>query len=356
MLSYLDFENKYLGYDTNHLNPVKGSLAYYMKEISDDKYLGRHWRTNHGMKSANYILEECKNIITANYLSGTSEVTVLDSPGLFELEKDNITNAFLEEQDITFPNCCPGKEITTPNILAFLPSTSNSSKFIVVSAHYDHLGEKNGQIFNGADDNASGVSAIMTLLKVFSLEKHRKYGLLFSFFTGEEDDFQGSKQLAKTLYGLEKIDGKVLNVSEKLAGIINMDMISRAVNDTGCSEKHGCPQLTLDGNKQGLNIIKSVERSNGNYNLDKKYAMFLRGIHSEYNTTLGWVDRSDQWSFLEIDKNLPAILLSVQQKPLSDGGTGDGDCYHQPCDIYETSNPRIACKIAYLSYQLIKNW
>lgn len=92
------------------------------------------------------------------------------------------------------------------NVVGYLEGTDVVLKkeFILISAHYDHIGlAKNGVngdlINNGANDDASGVTAVVEIAKYFSETKSNKRSILFVFFTGEEKGLLGSKHLAKKL-------------------------------------------------------------------------------------------------------------------------------------------------------------
>ncbi|MEP6806269.1 MAG: M20/M25/M40 family metallo-hydrolase [Flavobacterium sp.] len=91
------------------------------------------------------------------------------------------------------------------NIVGVLEGTDPVLKkeFIVLSAHYDHIGlEKKKQVdivFNGANDDASGVTAVAQMAKYFSETKSNKRSILFVFFAGEEKGLLGSKSLVQKL-------------------------------------------------------------------------------------------------------------------------------------------------------------
>ena len=95
---------------------------------------------------------------------------------------------------------------TAFNIVGFIEGTDVKLKneFIILSAHYDHIGTTkkgiNGDfIYNGANDDASGVTAVAEMAKYFSNAKNNKRSILFVFFAGEEKGLLGSKHLAKKL-------------------------------------------------------------------------------------------------------------------------------------------------------------
>jgi len=95
------------------------------------------------------------------------------------------------------------EELTLFNVIGLLEGTTLKDEFVIVSAHYDHLGRKNiGEgdlIFNGANDNASGVSAMIMLADYFKKAKINKRSILFIAFTAEEMGLVGSSHFGKTI-------------------------------------------------------------------------------------------------------------------------------------------------------------
>ena len=105
------------------------------------------------------------------------------------------------------------------NVIGVIEGKSKKDEFIVISAHYDHLGiNKNGNgdvIYNGANDNASGVAAVLALAKYFSKMKVNERSIIFVAFTAEEMGLIGSN------YFGEKINPK------KIVAGINIEMIGK---------------------------------------------------------------------------------------------------------------------------------
>lgn len=89
------------------------------------------------------------------------------------------------------------------NVIAMLTPRRKSSKYIVISAHYDHIGSLNGYVYNGADDNASGVTVLLGLAKMFSNLRSRGFGLehniIFAAFDAKEEDMRGSREFLNRL-------------------------------------------------------------------------------------------------------------------------------------------------------------
>jgi len=110
------------------------------------------------------------------------------------------------------------------NVIAFIEGNEKPHEIIVVSAHYDHLGMRNGEIYNGADDDGSGTVAILEIAEAFqnAVEKGQgpKRSILFLHVTGEEKGLLGSKYYTNfPVFPLEKT---ITN--------LNIDMIGRVDN------------------------------------------------------------------------------------------------------------------------------
>ncbi|OQP47044.1 hypothetical protein A4H97_05875 [Niastella yeongjuensis] len=134
-------------------------------------------------------------------------------------------------------------KVTAFNVVAALPGRSKGKESVIFSAHYDHIGttdqtiltrlpergkpEKKDKIYNGANDNASGVSALIHLARYFAQYPNRERTLIFIAFSGEEEGLLGSKNLA------EAFDPKAVTA------MINMDMVGRPF-----SNDHKYPFIT----------------------------------------------------------------------------------------------------------------
>ncbi|GAB5409862.1 MAG: M20/M25/M40 family metallo-hydrolase [Balneolaceae bacterium] len=110
-----------------------------------------------------------------------------------------------------------GNEVSGINVIGFLEGESDS--MIVLTAHYDHLGVRDSLIFNGADDNASGTSALLAIADYFAQVKP-KHTLVFAALDAEEGGLNGARAFVEDSILLQKV---VLN--------INMDMISQNDNN-----------------------------------------------------------------------------------------------------------------------------
>ena len=158
------------------------------------------------------------------------------------------------------------EELTLFNVIGFLEGTTLKDEFVVVSAHYDHLGKKNtGEgdlIFNGANDNATGVSAMIMLADYFKKVKINKRSILFIAFTAEEMGLVGSNHFGKTIS------------AEAITAGVNIEMI-------GKESPFGPKTAWLTGfNRSDFGKIIQKNLSSSKYKLYpdpyKNYRLFFR--------------------------------------------------------------------------------
>lgn len=102
------------------------------------------------------------------------------------------------------------------NLLGMVKGTRFPDSVIVISAHYDHVGQRGGKIYNGADDNASGVGALLELARYFQANP-APYSLLFAALDAEEIGLRGASHF---------VDEPTVPLQHILLNI-NMDMIGR---------------------------------------------------------------------------------------------------------------------------------
>ena len=104
------------------------------------------------------------------------------------------------------------------NVVGILPGKSKKDEYVIFSGHYDHIGvgkanAAGDSIFNGANDDAAGTTAVMMLANYFSKLADNERTLIFAAFTGEEIGGYGSKYFSKQLN------------AEKIVAMFNIEMI-----------------------------------------------------------------------------------------------------------------------------------
>lgn len=202
------------------------------------------------------------------------------------------------ERPFSFTNKL-GKTVDGVNLVARIEGTSSSDKVLVVSAHYDHLGVKNGKIYNGADDNASGVAGLLAVAEAFRARPPR-HTVLIVAFDGEESGLQGAKAfVAAPPVPLDKIG---------LA--VNFDMIGR--NAKG--------ELYVSGAapQPGLKPVLDAVAKRAPVTLLQGHDTDAQGKEAN------WTMQSDQGPFAAA--KVPWVYFGVEDHPE----------YHQPTDDFDT--------------------
>ncbi len=214
---------------------------------------------------------------------------------------------------------CPAQALVkyeARNVVGYLPGTDPGLKdeCIIFSAHLDHLGTvSNGQadpIYNGADDDASGVTAVLTLADAFSkTEQQPKRSILFVTFWGEESGLLGSRDFAASPpWDLNKV---VANINIEMIGRPEPGANSK-VWMTGW-EKSDLGELMNEASKSvGVDIFDHPKYSSMLYRQSDNYSLAEKGVvahsfsagslHSDYHQP------SDEWEKL----NLPHMTEVIK--------------------------------------------
>src|SRR5690606_9893392 len=149
---------------------VNTSLLQDLKILSHDSLQGRFFGTEGSVKAQLYMSKRFEALKLE---------TVLPS-GYIQPVPYTFTGKFRER---LYPNTQTDTTVTGGNVLAIVRGTSN--KTIVVTGHIDHLGVRNGNIYNGADDNASGSAALLAIGEYFK-SNPPNHNIILAAVDGEE--------------------------------------------------------------------------------------------------------------------------------------------------------------------------
>jgi Zn-dependent M28 family amino/carboxypeptidase len=193
----------------------------------------------------------------------------------------------------------PSKGVKGVNVVGYVKGTKYPERLIVISAHYDHLGMRNGQIYNGADDNASGVAVLLQLAAHYTGAARPEHSMLFAALDAEEIGLVGARELVKRLKA-EKRD---------VALDVNLDMV-------GHSERG---ELYASGLYYTPALRPALERVAA-----AAPVKLLLGHDRPEQGHDNWTNQSDQYAFHKA--GVPFIYFGVE----------DHKDYHKPTDDFET--------------------
>lgn len=196
-----------------------------------------------------------------------------------------------------------GNTVKGLNLIGIVKGKTLTDEYIVVSAHYDHLGVREGNVYNGTDDNASGSSALLSVAEY--LKKNQPlHNVILVAFDAEEWGLQGAKAFVKNPpVDLSKI---ILN--------INMDMLARPDNNI----------LIACGTFFYPQLKSFVEKVNPEGNLKWR---FSNDDPEKYKGKDNWTNSSDHGPFHAA--KIPFIYFGVDDHP----------DYHQSTDDFSKVNP-----------------
>ncbi|WP_395626095.1 M20/M25/M40 family metallo-hydrolase [Daejeonella sp.] len=263
----------FIGIESKAQMVNQAKLLSDLEILASEKYEGRKTGTSGNIAAADYIIERFKGI-------GLSSIN------------ENYKHNF------SFKNR-KSEELKGTNLISYIKGKTDN--IIVISAHYDHVGINNSKIFYGADDNASGVAALLHIAEYYKNKKPENT-LYFVAFDAEEMGLQGAYAFLRD----PKTDKKSIKLN------VNMDMVSH--NDK--SELYAVGTYQTPILKE---IIKDADKNTG---INILFGHDIPGSGKD-----DWTMQSDQGPFAK--ESIPFIYFGVE----------DHKDYHQASDTFENINP-----------------
>ena len=257
------------------------ALANRLQEISSDKFEGRATDTKGGKLARKYIAELYK------------------SAGVKQFNRSYFqTFKFLHEET--------DKITDGANVMGYITGVKYPDKFIVISAHYDHLGIHAGEIHNGADDDGSGICALLSFAEHFQ-SHFPDYSVIFLACDAEEIGLKGSYHF---------VDHPPVPINQIVFNI-NLDMIGRNIKN----------EIYLCGTSHYKELKKVLKDIDLESDLKVKF-----GHDKKRRGKKDWTDSSDHAPFHEA--KIPFIYI----------GEEDHEDYHRATDDFEKIDMRFYIK------------
>lgn len=287
------------------------NLLKNVQILSNDSLEGRYFSKQGNYKTQKIINDKFKEIglktvIGNNYLQEFTHT--------FKKQKRQDIFPVLNPKE-DFSNV-PDTTAIGGNVIGMLKGKTNKS--IIITAHFDHLGIKDGKIFNGADDNASGTAALFTIAEYFK-NKPTHHNLIFAAVDAEEIGSLGAEYFLKNYREKKDI---VLN--------INLDMIAHSDYD---------PDLFACGLYHYPDLRKPLEKIKS----DKVILLFG---HDDANNK----EQSD-WTFSSDHR-----VFHREKIPFIYFGVPDHKDYHRDTDTFATINKSFYIESVKVIIQAIENF
>lgn len=204
-----------------------------------------------------------------------------------------------------------GQGLLGRNVIGFVPGSLKYPKdrYIIVGAHFDHIGNLRGTIYPGADSNASGTVALINLAEMFStmktLGKSYNSNIIFVAFDGREMNHAGSNALWRMIENgdlTDPVSGKVIT-PQKIALMVNLDQLGSSLSPVTKDRKDYLIMLGKDSLKPvQRELLSYCNRSTG-LHMDIDYTYY-----GSRNFTEVFYRLSDQRIF--VDNQIPAVLFT----------------------------------------------
>lgn len=259
---------------TKYTNTITaGDLKTYLYIVASDSMEGRDTGSKGQKKAGEYIINQYKNNTISFPKGATDYYQRIPAAFLNAKRNDNL----------------PDSE----NIWAYIEGSEKPNEVIVISAHYDHLGMKNGVVHNGADDDGSGTVALLEIAKAFEIAKKEGHGpkrsILFLHVTGEEHGLLGS-----TFYSEHPLFPLANTITD-----INIDMIGR--RDEFHKESNNYVYL-IGSDYLSTDLYKICEDANKNY-----VNLFIDYKYNDRKDPNRFYYRSDHYNFAK--NGIPSVFL-----------------------------------------------
>ena len=272
---------------TGYMNSITAlDLKTHLYIVASDEMQGRETGSAGQKKAGEYLINQYKTN-TVSYPKGATD--------FYQRVPSSFLNAIRNEN-------LPDSE----NIWAYIEGSEKPDEIIVISAHYDHVGIKDGEVYNGADDDGSGTVALLEIAQAFEIAKKEGHGpkrsILFLHMTGEEHGLLGSSYYSEhPLFPIAK------TITD-----INIDMIGR--HDEFHNESSNYVYL-IGSDYLSTDLFNICEAANKNYvKLSLDYKFNDRADPNRFYY------RSDHYNFAK--NGIPSVFLF----------SGVHADYHKPTD------------------------
>jgi len=188
------------------------------------------------------------------------------------------------------------------NIWAYIEGSEKPNEVLVISAHYDHVGIKDGEVYNGADDDGSGTVALIEMAKAFAKAKKQGHGpkrsILFLHVTGEEHGLHGSRYYSEN--PLFPIANTIADINIDMIGrrdvehsntnnyvyVIGADRLSSDLHNAVVAQNEKYIKMDLDFKFNDPKDPNHFYERSDHYNFAKHgipAVFFFNGVHEDYH-------------------------------------------------------------------------
>lgn len=265
---------------------AESNLKEYIEFLTSEQMAGRAAGSSQAKETASYIASHFESF-------GLLPFNGIDYRQQFKIQASRRVRpgSSLRHPSVEHPHHLEGY-----NVIGYVPAKEKGADFIVVGAHYDHIGAFGEKFYPGADDNASGVAALLELAKAFAARYREKndlnHNFVFVAFDGNNHNMQGSKAFLR----------KKGIPAEKISCMVNIDQIGSTLSPVGEFDEY---ILVLGADKLEPWKKEQLDFANEYFGLGLCIDYSYYGSQQFYDI---FYRLSDQQSFTEL--GIPALLFT----------------------------------------------
>lgn len=224
-----------------------------------------------------------------------------------DIKAANGTEDYFQPMELTIK----GQPIATENVVAIIEGSTKPEEYIVISSHLDHEGIKNGQIYNGADDDGSGTVALLEIAEAFQAAAAEGNGparsVIFLHVSGEEKGLLGSRYytdnplypLANTVANLNidmvgRTDPKRESNNRNYVYLIGTDRLSTELHEISEKANEATVKMELDYTYNAADDPNRFYFRSDHYNFAKNnipVIFYFNGTHADYHKPTDTVEK-----------------------------------------------------------------
>lgn len=268
---------------TQYLNTITApELEKHLYIVAADSMQGRDTGSEGQKKAGKYLIAEYQKMRITFPKGATSFY-------------QKVPAAFMKRSYSPTPN-------DSENIWTFIEGSEKPDEILVISAHYDHVGTKNGEVYNGADDDGSGTVALLEIAQAFKQAKNEgngpKRSILFLHVTGEEKGLHGSRYYAEN--PLFPLKNTIANINIDMIGrrddlhkdtnnyiyVVGSDRLSTDFHKINEEANTKYTKLELDYKYNALSDPERIYYRSDHYNFAKNgipSIFYYNGSHADYH-------------------------------------------------------------------------
>lgn len=268
---------------SNYITTIKAEeLSKHLYIVAGDEMQGRNTGEPGQKKAGEYLISEYK------------KMGISFPPGATDFYQ-KVPSEFMKRGFAPKLN-------DSENIWTFIKGSEKPEEILVISAHYDHVGMKNGEIYNGADDDGSGTVALLEIAQAFKEAEKKGQGpkrsILFLHVTGEEHGLHGSRYYSEN--PLFPLENTIADINIDMIGrrdtlhpatnnyiyVIGSDRLSSELHTINEEVNTKFTKLELDYKYNDRNDPERIYFRSDHYNFAKKgipSIFFFNGIHADYH-------------------------------------------------------------------------